>query len=233
MARSREALGATAGALAEGSAPTNDPIPGVTGIVLAGGRSIRFGGDKLGALVDGRSLLERSIDAIAAVCGEVVVVVAPDGGRVPPGPSFRAVRFVADPEPFGGPLVGTAAGLGAATGEIALVAGGDMPWLEPAVLRLLVAALDVPGAHRAAAVLEGAAGGRDGAPGVERFPFALRTAEARLAAGRLVGAGERRMRMLLRDLDPVRIPEERWRLLDPEARTTRDVDRPEDLPGGE
>jgi len=48
---------------------------------------------------------------------------------------------------------------------------------------------------------------------------------------RLLAAGERRMRALIRDLDPLGVPEERWRALDPDGRTFRDVDRPGDLPG--
>lgn len=215
--------------------------PGSSGIVLAGGRSLRFGGDKLAVRIDGRSLLERSIDALAAVCAEIVVVAAPGAGSGSDGlahavahasaiaGSGRAVRLVADPEPFGGPLVGAAAGLAAAAGEIALVAAGDMPWMEPDVLRLLAAAVEAPGG-RVAAVLDSSTGGRGGTAGAERFPFAVRTAEARLVADRLLAAGERRIRMLLRDLDPIGIPEERWRLVDPEARTIRDVDRPADLP---
>ena len=41
--------------------------PPVSGIVLAGGRSSRFGSDKLRAEIAGRSLLELAIDAVAAV----------------------------------------------------------------------------------------------------------------------------------------------------------------------
>src|SRR5438094_316039 len=36
-----------------------------SGIVLAGGRSVRFGGDKLSAVIDGRALLDRAVDPLA------------------------------------------------------------------------------------------------------------------------------------------------------------------------
>ncbi|HSW43930.1 MAG TPA: NTP transferase domain-containing protein, partial [Patescibacteria group bacterium] len=50
----------------------------VTGIVLAGGRSTRFGEDKLVAEVGGRPLLHLAIDAVATAVDEVVVVVGAD-----------------------------------------------------------------------------------------------------------------------------------------------------------
>ena len=46
-------------------------------IVLAGGRSSRFGRDKLAEIVDGRPLLDHAIDAVRAVATDIVVVVAP------------------------------------------------------------------------------------------------------------------------------------------------------------
>jgi molybdopterin-guanine dinucleotide biosynthesis protein A len=43
------------------------PRPVVSGLVLAGGRSSRFGSDKLNAAIDGRTLLERAVDAVLYV----------------------------------------------------------------------------------------------------------------------------------------------------------------------
>ena len=71
----------------------------VSGIVLAGGRSRRFGSDKLAATIGGRTLLDRSIAALASVASDLVVVVAPDDDRVP-GPTSLALRIVPDPETF-------------------------------------------------------------------------------------------------------------------------------------
>jgi molybdopterin-guanine dinucleotide biosynthesis protein A len=45
------------------------------GIVLAGGRSTRFGSDKLAASLDGVPLVRRAVDALAAVTDGVT------GGR--------------------------------------------------------------------------------------------------------------------------------------------------------
>jgi molybdopterin-guanine dinucleotide biosynthesis protein A len=190
----------------------------ITGIVLAGGRSERFGSDKLAALVDGVPLLHRAILAVAAVTDEVLVVAAPDGA--PPLPVIdRPVRLVRDREPAGGPLAALAGSLEAARGEVSMVVGGDMPSLVPAVLVALIGAL---APHRNAAVL------LDG----ERqrpLPLAVRTEAAREAAHALRADGVGRLRALLEALDARGIPENDWRALDPEGASLVDVDRPEDL----
>ena len=72
--------------------------PHVSGIVLAGGASKRFGSDKLEATLEGRSLLGRAIDAVAAVSTEVIVVVAPGDDRLLPDAGTVPVRRAEDPE---------------------------------------------------------------------------------------------------------------------------------------
>jgi molybdopterin-guanine dinucleotide biosynthesis protein A len=200
--------------------PGGGHIAGVTGIVLAGGRSSRFGSDKLEAELDGRSLLQRAVDAIAGVVTDVVVVCAPDDERSLPAADVP-VRRVVDPESFGGPLVGLRAGLEVAAEPIVLVAGGDMPTMHPAVLGLLVRTL-LAGEGTGAAVL--ATRGR-----IVPLPAALRTGAASDQVGRLVDDGERRLRSVF-DRLPTRILDDaEWRPLDPNGDTLRDIDRPEDL----
>jgi molybdopterin-guanine dinucleotide biosynthesis protein A len=191
----------------------------LSGIVLAGGASRRFGGDKLAEPIDGVALLQHALQALAGVVDETVVVIAPD--RAPPrlGASDpgRRVRYVADPEPFGGPLVGVRTGLRAAHGSIVLVVGGDMPSLVPGVLRLLVA--------RAPAALADAAG-------VARpLPCALDRALALAAADELLAGGERRLRALLGRLATVALARTAWQAEDPDGLTLVDIDARSDLPG--
>jgi molybdopterin-guanine dinucleotide biosynthesis protein A len=197
---------------------THEPIEGVTGIVLAGGASSRFGADKLSATVDGRPILERAIEAIASVSAEVLVVVAPEDDRELPD----GTRRVVDPERFGGPLVGLLAGLEAAREPLALVAGGDMPSLHVDVLRALLRELTRKDAIEAAVLVR---------QGVGRpLPAALRNGAATQAARHLLGQDERRLKALLRELRTSEIREADWRSLDPEGETLRDVDAPADLP---
>ncbi len=198
-----------------------DRRPGVSGIVLAGGRSSRFGSDKLAAMIDGMTLLDRAIAGVAAVVADVVVVVAPGATR-DVATIDRPLRFVADPERHGGPLVGLLAGLEVVDEPLVVVAGGDMPGLDAEVLRLLVRTLAQ--ADPAIGCVALRSGGLP-AP----LPLAVRTVAATVAARRLVGDGERRLRSLL-DRIPTRILEEaEWRPLDPEGETLRDIDEPADL----
>ena len=194
---------------------------GVSAIVLAGGRSSRYGSDKLSATLDGRALLDRGIEAVSTVSDEVLVVLAPGDNRALPR-SVVAVRRVVDPELHGGPLVGLLAGLEEAGQPLVLVTGGDMPTLSPAVLGAMIRAL-VASESGADAVVLVSRGDRVPLPAV------LRTGAATAVARRLVGDGERRLRSLFERLPTRALAESEWRPLDPAGSTLRDVDRPSDL----
>jgi molybdenum cofactor guanylyltransferase len=191
-------------------------MTGVSGIVLAGGASRRFGSDKLIEPIDGISLLERAIRALDGIVDEVVVVTAPDR---PPGrdaaPAGRQISWVQDAQPFGGPLAGLATGLRAATGSIVLVVGGDMPYLVPAVLRGLAAITP--------AALADASGT------LRPLPCALDRTSALLAADELLAGGERRLRTLLGRLGTTSLPWATWTADDPDGWTLVDIDERADL----
>lgn len=189
----------------------------VSAVILAGGRSSRFGRDKLAEPIDGRPLLSRAIEAVRPFATEILVIAAP--GTVP---ALRAgVTLVHDPVAFEGPLVGLLAGLGAAREPVALVVGGDMPTLVGAVLEAMLVELDAPGAFEAV-VLE-----HDGR--ARPLPMVLRREPALAAADRLIGAGERRLRALGETLVTRVLPETIWRAVDPDGLTLRDIDTPADL----
>ena len=190
---------------------------GVSAIVLAGGRSSRFGRDKLAEPVSGRPLLQHAIDAVRPYASEVLVVVAPDA--VPAVPAY--VFVVRDSVPFEGPLAGLLAGLGAAHESIVLITAGDMPDLVPDVVQALLAALESTGGQ--AAILD-----RDGRP--RPLPMAVLREPALAAAARLIAAGERRLGAITEALQTTVIPEATWRALDPDGKTMRDIDTPADLP---
>ncbi len=186
-------------------------------IVLAGGRSSRFGRDKLAEPLDGRPLLDHAVAAVHTLAAEVIVVVAP--GATVEAPA--GTRLVRDATAFEGPLAGLATGLAALDPAIdrVVVVAGDMPSLEPAVLARLIAAL---GPSADGAVLE-----LDGQP--VPLPMAVRRAAAVAVTQGLLASGERRLRALP-DAVPTRaIPEGTWRLDDPTGSTLRDVDTQADL----
>jgi molybdopterin-guanine dinucleotide biosynthesis protein A len=188
----------------------------ISAIVLAGGRSSRFGRDKLAEPVHGKPLLSHAIESVRPWATEVLVVVAPAAAPTLP-PDVREIR---DPVAFEGPLAGLLAGLQAAREGTVLVTAGDMPDLEPAIVAALLEALTAPEAE--AAVLEEAGRARP-------LPMALLRDPARDAAQRLIEGGERRLRALLEVVATTVIPETAWRGLDPNGRSLRDIDTPADL----
>jgi molybdopterin-guanine dinucleotide biosynthesis protein A len=216
--------------------------PDIVAIVLAGGASSRFGSDKLAASLDGRPLLHHALTAVAEVAGRIVVVVAPDA-LAPSIPASLASRVVVayDAAAFGGPLAGLAAGLaaidtpvrdeapriaGGAGGDwpagIAVVVGGDMPSLVPAVLRLLAETL--AGDSSLVAMTLAAS---DSAP----LPMAIRPEAARSAVEAILASGRRRsLRAFLEAVPSATLAGDRWRALDPAGASLRDIDRPGDMP---
>jgi molybdopterin-guanine dinucleotide biosynthesis protein A len=192
----------------------------VTGIVLAGGRSSRFGSPKLEVEIDGASLLALAVDAVAVVADDVIVALAPEGGapQIAAAEPPSALRFVRDREPFGGPLSGLAGALAAADRPIAIVVAGDMPRLSPEVLRAMLDALEAGDA-----VVLGDAEGFRPLPLVVRIEPGLRAARATLEAG------ERSLRAMLARLRVAALGEARWRALDPTGGTLIDIDQPSDL----
>jgi molybdenum cofactor guanylyltransferase len=187
--------------------------------VLAGGRSTRFGSDKLAATHRGVPLLHHAVLRLGEVCAEVLVVIAPDGPEpsMPPGAAVRVVRDLRSGQ---GPLVGLVSGLEAASTELAFVAGGDMPDLSTAVLLEMVRVIAETG-DDAVALADG-----------DRFrplPSLVRVAPARDAAAASLDAGERSLRSLLQALRTAVIDEPTWTALDPSRGTLNDVDEPKDL----
>jgi molybdopterin-guanine dinucleotide biosynthesis protein A len=198
------------------------PATAASAIVLAGGEARRFGGPKLATLVDGVSLLERAVVAVAGVAAEVIVVARP--GDAPTLPTtLVAVHLVHDPEADGGPLVGLAAGLRFATRPAAIVVGGDMPRLRPEVLALMLERLAGGGC---VAVLLGSPD-----PGSPRqpLPMAVAVAPALEAADAALAAGRRSLLAMLDALAGVDVPAAEWLHLDPGAGTLVDIDEPADL----
>lgn len=191
--------------------------PKVSGLVLAGGRSSRFGRDKLAEPIDGRPLLWHAIDAVRPLVDEVLVVAAPDSEPILP----PHVRIVRDRVAFEGPLTGLLAGLLESRAPLVVVVGGDMPSLVGDVLAAMLAELDTHG-RVDAVVLQSAGQPRP-------LPMALRREPALIATASLLDAGARRLRAVTEALDRRVIKSKTWRALDPDGRTLVDIDEPSDL----
>jgi molybdenum cofactor cytidylyltransferase len=114
-------------------------------VVLAAGRSSRFGGDKLLAHLDGRPLLQHVLDLAAEVGLEpVVVVVGDEAARIEESIAWRGETRVRNPAPERGLSSSLRLGLSrlaevAPHAERALVLLGDQPRLAAGQLRALLA----------------------------------------------------------------------------------------------
>ncbi len=155
-----------------------------TGLVLAGGRSLRMGRDKAGLrLGGGKTLLEHSIDLLTrAGCG--VVLVSGD---------HRQHGGIADLYPQLGPLGGIASVLDTRpdlTGPL-LVVPVDMPALDPRDLRRLLEHVGADGHARF---------------GHSPLPLALTVGDAlRRIVGEQIEGGELAVHALAARLDCARI----------------------------
>ena len=109
---------------------------GCAAIVLAGGRSTRFGRDKASEPLLGRPLLQHVVDRIAPLVEGLIIVRAPDQ-RLPAIESIHPPRVVDDAYPDTGPLGGIYTGLSAASTLHSLVVACDMPLLSAPLLREL------------------------------------------------------------------------------------------------
>jgi molybdopterin-guanine dinucleotide biosynthesis protein A len=105
--------------------------PGLTGVLLVGGASIRFGTPKALAWLDGETLAERAWRILGDACDERLAVgKRADGLELPfeledDGTEIRAA------------LAGVVAGLRAARTDRVVILPVDMPFVTPELLRRL------------------------------------------------------------------------------------------------
>ena len=106
-----------------------------TAAIVAGGRSVRFGGrDKSALVIDGRSILERQIAELLRVTDDVLVV----GEPLVVTRTDERVRLVPDRIPGCGPLGGLDAALAAARDDVVAIVACDMPFVTTAFLNHLL-----------------------------------------------------------------------------------------------
>ncbi|TCW23918.1 NTP transferase domain-containing protein [Dietzia cinnamea] len=190
----------------------------VGAIVLAGGRASRLGGvDKARVTVAGRPMIESVVGAARDVAGPVITVG--------PGGDTRE-----DP-PHSGPVAAIAAGLAGLPGavELVVVVACDLPDLDAATLRALLAALRRPTASTTGAGEVSASRAALAVDAAGRDQYLLAAWDRRALAARLAaleasgGVGGRAVRALYDDDEEVvRVP-----VGDP----ARDVDTWADLAG--
>jgi molybdopterin-guanine dinucleotide biosynthesis protein A len=185
----------------------------VTALILAGGKATRLGGvDKREIVVDGRTIFERQVEALAPCVAEIIVS------------SPRAIagyRCVADPVAGAGPLAGIAAGLAAATTPWLFVIAGDMPHVHRGFVEYVLS--------RGDATCDAVGIRIGGLP--EPLCTLLRIAAWRANVSERLRAGRLKASALLTDAAArVRwIEDAELRSIDPDLRVLYNINAPEDL----
>lgn len=189
------------------------PVTDVTLAVVAGGQGRRLSGAPKGLLsLHGRTVLDWLLD-LAPLFSDVVLVANA------PGPYARfGLRTVADVVPDRGAPGGVHAALVSARTGWVLAVACDMPFVSPAVVRVL---LEARSPELDAVCFT--AGGR-----VEPLLAVYRTALSG-PWGEALRQGNPSLRELLASYRARLLPEETLRAVDPELRSLVNVNTPEDL----
>jgi molybdopterin-guanine dinucleotide biosynthesis protein A len=133
MTGSRAGAETRTGLSPTGQRQYSGPVPRVSAIVLAGGKSRRLGVDKAFLKLDGEWLLKRILDTLAALSDDLLVVA--DEQREL---AHLRVPIVPDVQPGLGALGGIYSGLRAMRYERGLFVACDMPMLNPELLRYMI-----------------------------------------------------------------------------------------------
>lgn len=107
-------------------------VPGVTGVILAGGASRRMGSTKALLRLGGVPLIELVHRTLANLFERVIIVT-----NTPETYAFLSCRTVPDVYPGAGAIAGLHAGMAASSTERIFVAACDMPFLHPGLIRML------------------------------------------------------------------------------------------------
>ena len=111
---------------------SDHPIHNVTGVILAGGRSSRFGSNKALALVDGKPLIQRIADLMSSIFPACLLVT-----NTPAEYEFLSLPMTHDRYQGYGPLAGIHAALLQIRTPRAFVVACDLPNLSPELIRYL------------------------------------------------------------------------------------------------
>ncbi len=189
----------------------------VAGLVLAGGKSSRFGSDKASALLAGRPMLQWVVSALGSTCDSIVVVRA--AGQVLPGiDSPVPLNVVEDEYPGKGPLAGLVSGFPAVRADVCFAVSCDSPLVRPELV----------------AWLAGEAAGHDiVCPYVEEFLQPLcavyRPTTCLPVFRDFVERDILKITMAFGPLDALIVREPDIRAVDPDLRSFRNANRPEAL----
>lgn len=185
----------------------------VTGVILAGGKSTRYGRNKAFACIDGVPLIERVIQVMKAVFADLLLIT-----NTPREYAHLGLPMVEDLIKGLGPLGGIYTGLNSISGSAGFFVACDMPFLNPSLIGRIVALR----ADSDAVV-----------PRVGKWvePLHALYAKSCLAAiEELIRSGNIQILQFFLKVRIRYVEEELMRAFDPQLRCLANVNRPEDLP---
>jgi FdhD protein len=188
-----------------------EKIPGVTGVILSGGESLRMGSDKSLLPIHGARFIDHVYVRLAELFDEVIIVTnSPEFYREIP------CRKVPDIYPSKGSLTGIHSGLCHAGQEKVFVAACDMPFLSAETIRRLCLEKEegdvvVPRSGR----------------GVEPL-HALYDKRCLPAIEAALDAGEKRIVSFFPQVRVLEVPEAIFKDCDPEGRSFRNINTPQE-----
>ena len=103
----------------------------ISGVILAGGSSIRFGGiTKANFVIGGETIISRIISTINGLFDEIIIVT----NRPEEFSEYNQYKIVEDQYLKAGPLGGIHAALKASSEDAIFVFAGDMPFLDKEII---------------------------------------------------------------------------------------------------
>jgi len=109
----------------------------ITCIVLAGGKGLRLGRDKVQETVGNSNLLQRALSQLTPFNCDIIIVTA-GAKSLPQVNGYKGFRIVTDIYPGKGALGGIYTGLAESNSPYNLVVACDMPFLNQALLRYMM-----------------------------------------------------------------------------------------------
>jgi molybdopterin-guanine dinucleotide biosynthesis protein A len=181
------------------------------GIVLSGGRNTRFPRLKGFIDVQGKTIIERNIEILKSLVGEVFI------SANEPAPYFRlGLPIIGDIVESGGPVTGIYSVLRHTGADRAVVLACDMPFINIGLIRYIT---EVPGGDAVVPVF-------NGRPQHLPAVYASSALGAMLACFR---SGDRSRGGLIEEIDAKLVDENVVRELDPEGSSFVNINTVEDL----
>ena len=108
-------------------------IAKITAVILAGGKSSRFGSDKAFIKIEGAPLIRKQIKILKNIFKKIIIVT-----NTPAKYKLKNVKVISDIIPGLGPLSGIHAGLSASDSFYNFVMACDMPFITLSLIRYIM-----------------------------------------------------------------------------------------------